>query len=314
MEIPDTMIDDAFKKSAGYKYYKAKKAESEKAKVAEKPEEQYVSPMKSGRGKGYIRLGDQEVNVPSAFKKNVVPRKTRSLTIVDNIVEELVVVELVKSISCEDRHCQQHEIITQLTSNRQIEKMLKTRSKASRLESLKQAKQAVAGKGSSAAHNKYHEFENISATDTEATQDSSRSNTDEEKDVEIDDSDDSKMDLSKDKPKRDGDAVGFGVFTLLNDPHANKFTDFMSNLVYTDAHITSVVIYPEGNPKLTSYISCASEVPLAKKIKEIIQKDELIIADLEGTGLEKLKLHYKNDVELEYHVDPLKEAVLSKAQ
>ncbi|GKD55574.1 hypothetical protein Tco_1288961 [Tanacetum coccineum] len=241
MEIPDTMIDDAFKKSAGYKYYKAKKAESEKAKVAEKPEEQYVSPMKSGRGKGYIRLGDQEVNVPSAFKKNVVPRKTRSLTIVDNIVEELVVVELVKSISCEDRHCQQHEIITQLTSNRQIEKMLKTRSKASRLESLKQAKQAVAGKGSSAAHNKYHEFENISATDTEATQDSSRSNTDEEKDVEIDDSDDSKMDLSKDKPKRDGDAVGFGVFTLLNDPHANKFTDFMSNLVYTDAHITSVI-------------------------------------------------------------------------
>ncbi|GJU48080.1 hypothetical protein Tco_1217635 [Tanacetum coccineum] len=324
---------------------------------------------------------------------------------------------------------------------------LRKGSKASRLESLKQANQAVAGKGSSAAHNKYHEFENISATDTKATQDSSCSDTDEGKDVETDDSDDYYMDLSKDKPKGDGDVVGFGVFvynkstkplkptylsptittssleyiqTLLNDPPENKFTDFISNLVYTDAHTTSAVIYPEGNPELTSYISCASEVPLgthvdvqatntvlqemfsdeaffistskkityyqrsptnltssqskeahaegeeehkedqlqtgrlftkksgstnamrrttwfdlllksnidrnedhilgpstiaiAKKIKEIIQKDELTISDLEDAGLEKLKLHYKNDVELEYHVDPLKAAVLSKAQ
>ncbi|GKD18660.1 hypothetical protein Tco_1207818, partial [Tanacetum coccineum] len=39
MEIPDIMIDEAFKKSAGYKYYKAKKVESGKAKAAEKPEE-----------------------------------------------------------------------------------------------------------------------------------------------------------------------------------------------------------------------------------------------------------------------------------
>ncbi|GJV04680.1 hypothetical protein Tco_1338249 [Tanacetum coccineum] len=60
-------------------------------KAVEKPEEQYVSPVKSGRGKGYIRLGYQEVNVPSAFKKNVVPRKTRSLIVADNIIEEPVV-------------------------------------------------------------------------------------------------------------------------------------------------------------------------------------------------------------------------------
>ncbi|GJX03944.1 retrovirus-related pol polyprotein from transposon TNT 1-94 [Tanacetum coccineum] len=71
-------------------------------------------------------------------------------------------------------------------------------SKASRLESLKQKKQGVVGEGSSAAHNKYYEFENISSTDTNATRGSSCSGTDEEKDVETDDSDDSDMDLSDD--------------------------------------------------------------------------------------------------------------------
>ncbi|GKC30662.1 hypothetical protein Tco_1037956 [Tanacetum coccineum] len=57
-----------------------------------------------------------------------------------------------------------------------------------------------------------------------------------------------------------------------------------------------------------------SIVAIAKKLKEIIQKDELIIADLEGAGLEKLKLHYKNDVELEYHVDQLNIEVVFEAQ
>ncbi|GJT29525.1 hypothetical protein Tco_0909800 [Tanacetum coccineum] len=57
-----------------------------------------------------------------------------------------------------------------------------------------------------------------------------------------------------------------------------------------------------------------SIVAIAKKLKEIIQKEELTIAYLEGAGLEKLKLHYKNDVKLEYHVDQLKAAVVSEAQ
>ncbi|GJW61293.1 hypothetical protein Tco_0110628 [Tanacetum coccineum] len=55
-------------------------------------------------------------------------------------------------------------------------------------------------------------------------------------------------------------------------------------------------------------------VIIAKKLKELIQKDELTIAELEGTRLEKLKKQFKNDVELKYHVDQLKVAVLSKAQ
>ncbi|GJU33302.1 hypothetical protein Tco_1176891 [Tanacetum coccineum] len=97
MEIPDTMISDAFKQSAGYKYYKAKKAESEKEKAAEELEEQHVSPVKRRQGKGYMRSAD-------------------------NIVEEPVAVELTKSISIEEQRCQQRDIMTQLLIDRQIDK------------------------------------------------------------------------------------------------------------------------------------------------------------------------------------------------
>ncbi|GJW63077.1 hypothetical protein Tco_0114961 [Tanacetum coccineum] len=52
-----------------------------------------------------------------------------------------------------------------------------------------------------------------------------------------------------------------------------------------------------------------STVMVAKKLKELIKKDELTIADLEGVGLEMLKSCYKNDVELEYHVNQIKAAM-----
>ncbi|GKD36508.1 hypothetical protein Tco_1252017 [Tanacetum coccineum] len=127
MEIPDTMINDAFKHSTGYKYYKATKAESEKAKVVDDPKEQHVSPVRSGKGKGYMRLGDQEANVSSAFKKIVVPRKIRTLTVTGNIVEELVAVELAKSISIEEQRHHQRAIMTQLTIDHQIDKDVEDR-------------------------------------------------------------------------------------------------------------------------------------------------------------------------------------------
>ncbi|GKE65629.1 hypothetical protein Tco_1519790, partial [Tanacetum coccineum] len=57
-----------------------------------------------------------------------------------------------------------------------------------------------------------------------------------------------------------------------------------------------------------------STVAIAKKIKAIIEKDELTIADLEGAGLERLKQQYHNHVELEYHVNQLKAAVLTEAK
>ncbi|GKB91787.1 hypothetical protein Tco_0964059 [Tanacetum coccineum] len=57
-----------------------------------------------------------------------------------------------------------------------------------------------------------------------------------------------------------------------------------------------------------------SIVAIAKKFKELIQKDELTIVDFKGAGLERLKVQYNNDVELEYHVSQLKVAVLSETQ
>ncbi|GJS66214.1 putative ribonuclease H-like domain-containing protein [Tanacetum coccineum] len=168
------------------------------------------------------------------------PRKTTSLT----ITEEIVVGPAVKDPA--------------------VQSLLDLRkgSKASRLESLRQKKQAVAGEGS----NKTEESAN-----------------------ETDDVDESDMDLSNNNPHGDDDAIRYRVFmhnqstatpnstylsltvtsssldliqTLLDETSANELTYFMSHQVYIDAQTTLVVHNPEGNPKLTCYISGASEVPL----------------------------------------------------
>ncbi|GKA96219.1 retrovirus-related pol polyprotein from transposon TNT 1-94 [Tanacetum coccineum] len=84
--------------SLEYKFYKMKKDESEKGIAKEEPEEQHVSPVISGRGKGYMCIGNREFNVSSKPKKVVVP-KNQTLTVANNIVEqETVAVELAKSI------------------------------------------------------------------------------------------------------------------------------------------------------------------------------------------------------------------------
>ncbi|GKB45403.1 hypothetical protein Tco_0896156 [Tanacetum coccineum] len=109
--------------------------------------------------------------------------------------------------------------------------------------------------------------QHISALDSDATRDSSCSNTDDKKDIEIDDSDESDMDLSDDEPKGDDDAAGFRyIHNLLIEPLVHELTNLMSNLVYTDAHTTSVMANPKGNPKVTSYISGASEVPFGTNV------------------------------------------------
>ncbi|GJS95998.1 hypothetical protein Tco_0802966 [Tanacetum coccineum] len=91
--IPYTMINDAIKQSVGYMYYKHKKEKCEKGKVVEEPEEQHVSPVKSGRGKGYMRLGNQK--------------------------EAVLLAQLV---STEEQRLQQQNVMTQLTIERQVEK------------------------------------------------------------------------------------------------------------------------------------------------------------------------------------------------
>nr|GEU80910.1 hypothetical protein [Tanacetum cinerariifolium] len=104
MNVLDDVISDAIKKKAWYKYCIAKKVESEKAKIVDKLEEQHVSLIKSGRGKGFILHGDQVANVPNKLMKDVVLRKTRSLT----IAEKTVVGELAKFISIQESCSQRH--------------------------------------------------------------------------------------------------------------------------------------------------------------------------------------------------------------
>ncbi|GJS94751.1 hypothetical protein Tco_0801719 [Tanacetum coccineum] len=311
MEVPNAMISDAIKKKAVYTYYMAKKVESEKAKIVDEPEEQHVSPVKCGRGKGFMCYGDQVVNVPNKLKKDDVPRKTRSQT----IVEETVVGELANSISIQEPRRSQLKIDSQLDNtvaytyaewgqklkgpavdDPEVQSLLDLRkgSKASRLESLKQKKPAVAGEGSSVAHNKYYN------TDSDATLYSSSSDKTEEGANKTDDADKSDIDLSDNNPDGDDDAARYGVFmhnkstatpnftylsstvtsssldfiqTLLDETPANELTDFISYPVYIDAQTTSVVHNPKENLKLTSYISCASEVPLAKKLMQKAKKN-----------------------------------------
>ncbi|GKC40598.1 hypothetical protein Tco_1052982 [Tanacetum coccineum] len=66
--------------------------------------------------------------------------------------------------------------------------------------------------------------------------------------------------------------------------------------------------------KNENHILGPSTVAIAKKLKAIIQKDELTIADLKGAGLETLKYQYHNDVELEYHVSQLKATMLTESK
>ncbi|GJV81198.1 hypothetical protein Tco_1517068 [Tanacetum coccineum] len=200
MKIPDTMISDAIKKSARYNYYIDKKKEIANDKIVDEPEEQRVSPVKSGRGKGFMCYGDQVVNVPNKLKKDVMPRKIRSLT----ITEETVVGELANSINTYDEWGQ--KLKGPAVDDPSVQSLLdlQKRSKASRLESLKQKKQSVIGEGSSNAHNKHYVDLD---TDSDALLYSLCS---EESDNETDDADDSDMDLSHDNPDRDDDAAGFG--------------------------------------------------------------------------------------------------------
>ncbi|GJX50465.1 hypothetical protein Tco_0277310, partial [Tanacetum coccineum] len=133
-------------------------------------------------------------------------------------------------------------------------------SKASRLKSLKQKKQTVAGKGSSNAHIKHYADSN---THSDAIFYSSCPDTSEESANETDDADDSDMELSDDNLQGDDAAAGF---------------DFVSNPVYINAQTISTVIHPEGNPELTSYISGASEVPLGTRVD--VQATNVLVQEM----------------------------------
>ncbi|GJU23106.1 putative reverse transcriptase domain-containing protein [Tanacetum coccineum] len=159
--------------------------------------EQHISPIKSGRGKGFMCYGDQVANVPNKRKKNVVPMKTRSLT----IIEEAVICTL-----SEDRISKVPQLKVQ-----QSLLDLRKRSKATRLESLTKKKQPVAGEELSAAHNKFYSSLD---TSSDATLYSSSSDELEESAKETDDADKYDMDLPNDNPHGNDDVARYGVFML----------------------------------------------------------------------------------------------------
>nr|GEY29044.1 hypothetical protein [Tanacetum cinerariifolium] len=198
MEIPDAMISDAIKKKPGYTYYMAKKMESEKAKIVDEPEEQHISPVKSGRGKGFMFYGDQVASVPNKLKKYDVPRKTRSLT----IAEEAVVGKLSISISIQELPSQRRRR-SQLKIDNQIDKAvadmynewgqklkgptvedlvvqslldLRKRSKANRLKSLRQKKQPVVGKGSNESKESANETDDVDESNMDLSDDNLHGN------------------------------------------------------------------------------------------------------------------------------------------
>nr|GFD32484.1 hypothetical protein [Tanacetum cinerariifolium] len=167
---------------------------------------------------------------------------------------------------------------------------------ASRHESFRKKKQAVAREGSSAAHNKHYAN---SDTDSDATLYSSSSDKTKKSANETGDADESEMDLSNDNPNRDNDVARYRVFmhnkstvtpnsthlsptvtsssldliqTLLDEIPTNELMNFISHPVYTDAQITSVVQNLKGNPELKSYISGASEVPFGTHVDVLATK------------------------------------------
>ncbi|GJS01933.1 hypothetical protein Tco_0318441 [Tanacetum coccineum] len=198
MKVPDAMISDVIKKKAWYTYYLAKKVESEKAKIVDEPEEQHVSPFKSGKGKGFICYGDQVVNTPNKLKKDDVPRRTRSLTI-----DEETIVDRCNELG--------QKLKGPAVDDPAVQSLLDLPkgSKASTLDSLRQNNQAVAGEVSSVAHNKHYD---LLDTDSDAKCYSSNSDKLEKSANETDDADKSDMDLFDDNPDSDDDAARYEVF------------------------------------------------------------------------------------------------------
>ncbi|GJZ50307.1 hypothetical protein Tco_0604497 [Tanacetum coccineum] len=182
-----------------------------------------MSLVRSGRGKGYTRSGDQEENVPSSFKKNVVPRKTRSLTVADNIMEEPTAVKLANLSVLKNNNINNLKI--QLFSH--FKEILAIDSDATRDSSCS----------------------NIDEVKDDETDDSNDSDMDLSKDEPKGDDNAARFGVfmynKSTKPLKSTylnptitcSSLEY-IQSLLNEPPANELTDFMSNPDYIDAYTT----------------------------------------------------------------------------
>nr|GEU41943.1 hypothetical protein [Tanacetum cinerariifolium] len=396
MEIPDTMVNDVIKKSAGYKYYKTKKGQSKEDNDEEESEEKVVSRTGRGRGKGYICSGNQEVNDLRKLKKDIVPRKKRTITYADNLIETGDEAGLlVKSISGKEQRHQQQDInkdddIDDAENSKiekfdddsdkgdddaaglgQLEKVQRIRSKSGALSSINvpdaieesvQANVLTEMKKQLPSHNnQINLFTTPSPTNTDdlsemelmiklynmmyhkkffETYDTRQKLYDilfdsMSLDQELLNAQDTEPSSSKSchddqDPPNDHEGEKRSKkrkYIRESSSKSSKKDKAPMDSVQDDIPIDKpqdkekevIQIHPnmEWFTKKSGIVDVTkrkSRCYRGKENKELIKKDELTIADLEGVRLEMLKIQYKNYVELEYHVDQLKAPVLEEAQ
>ncbi|GJT83053.1 hypothetical protein Tco_1057395, partial [Tanacetum coccineum] len=223
--------------TTGYTYYMARKVESKKAKIVDKPEEQHVSLIKSERRKGFMCYGDQVANVPNKLKKDVVLRKTRSLT----IAKELVISKLANSVNIQEMRSQQY------TDSDATIYSSSPEGSANETDDADESDMNLSDDNPHGYDNdaRYEVFMHNKSTATPNSTYLSLTVTS------------SSLDF---------------IQNLLDETPANELMDFMSHPMYTDAQTTSVMHNPEGNPELKNYISGASEVPLGTHVDVLATK------------------------------------------
>ncbi|GJZ71843.1 hypothetical protein Tco_0635694 [Tanacetum coccineum] len=399
MEVLDAMISDAIKKKARYKYYMAKKVESEKDKIVNEPKEQHVSPIKSGRGKGFTCYGGQVANVPNKLKKNVMPRKARtalsttfkySRTALSTTSKESIdnwSAKLTKPLQiCTMSGDRNSKMVT--SSLLDFIQTLLDETPENKLMNFMSHPVYTNAQTTSVVHNPKGNPELTSyisgASEVSLEAGSTHKNFNVSKAFEKAVQTKVLTKIKKLLPTHIPDAIAnyvkphlnASVLEVMKTNQINLFTqsststDDLSDMDQklkllnqshlkksNETHTTHQQLYdtlyesitldqdaldaqaaqssfhkrshdnqdPPNNPegenkkkhdinKDENHILGPSTVSIAKKFKELIKKDELTIADLEGAGLEWLKVQYNNDVELEYHVSQLKAAVLISAQ
>ncbi|GJV48521.1 hypothetical protein Tco_1438733 [Tanacetum coccineum] len=234
--------------------------ESELGNVEEEPEEQHVSHVRRGKGKGHMCISKREVNVSNKPKKAFVPRKPRTITVAENIVEqEAVAVKLVKSVSIEEQRLQQRQIMTQLTIEKQVKKDIDDGAAERGLKLKGATPEDPAVQSLIALRKGYKE--------------SIRKHDDDD-----DDNEDSDMDISEiGSDKGDDDAAGFGVFVYNKSQELPKFIPFSPIVTCSSMKDYTNLLNDPSEQELTDLLS-ASKVPLGTNVD--VQATEFVLHEM----------------------------------
>nr|GEV34378.1 hypothetical protein [Tanacetum cinerariifolium] len=220
--------------------------------------------------KGYMRSSDNEANVPKMFKKDVVPRKTRSLT----VAEETFTVELAKSISIKEQRTQQH------TSE-------ESANETNDANDLDMDSTDDEHKGDDDTVRPRFNTSVLEVMENNQINLFSKplTNTD----------DLSELDLKEKLLHRIQDTK----LNVTHPTHQKLYDDLYESICLDHDALNAQDVKPSFYKRSHDNQDPPND---PKKHKALIQKNELTTSDLKGVGLEKLKQQYKNDVKLEYHL------------